>query len=426
MNLWIETGNLARAQALFGVPPLERLRRSVGNIARAEALLGAPPLERLRRSVGHLESGDIVTLSGPRAAEASWPDARIDADSSPLGTRLRRALTDAPGPLVALDGAHVTDPRLIRFLSSSSPCVASRGEGAQRATALSLDRSLAGAIPPEATSLQAVADALIASGRIPPLDERTFPAYMNKLRRSLPWWQYVVEDSATRKQLERQLFWDNYKGSTDLLTRWVYPPLVWPLVRACTALRIHPNVLTSFSVVLAFAAVPLWAGGHWLAGFVCAYAMSILDSVDGKVARLTFTDSKIGNVLDHGLDQIHPPFWYFAWAWGLGARTADDPLYMTAVWLIVFYIADRLVLGVAKRRIGFTLHAATRMDGLVRAVIARRNITMTIMAIALLAGAGHVGLILVTIWQGLTFAWHAARTVWLGFLSARPAPPKPR
>ena len=59
-------------------------------------------------------------------------------------------------------------------------------------------------------------------------------------------------------------------------------------------------------------------------------------------------------------------------------------------------------------------------------MIARRNITMTIMAIALLAGAGHVGLILVTIWQGLTFAWHAARTVWLGFLSARPAPPKPR
>ena len=189
MNLWIETGNLARAQALFGVPPLERLRRSVGNIARAEAQLGAPPLERLRRSVGHLESGDIVTLSGPRAAEASWPGARIDADSSPLGTRLRRALTDAPGPLVALDGANVTDPRLIRFLASSSPCVASRGEGAQRATALSLDRSLATAIPPEATSLQAVADALIASGRIAPLDERTFPAYMNKLRRSLPWWQ---------------------------------------------------------------------------------------------------------------------------------------------------------------------------------------------------------------------------------------------
>ena len=98
--------------------------------------------------------------------------------------------------------------------------------------------------------------------------------------------------------------------------------------------------------------------GRWLAGFCCAYAMSVLDSVDGKVARLTFTDSKIGNVLDHGLDQVHPPFWYFAWAWGLGARTLADPLYAAAVWLIVFYVADRLVLAVAKRRIGFALHAA--------------------------------------------------------------------
>jgi phosphatidylglycerophosphate synthase len=402
MNLWIETGNLEHAQAVFGVPPLERLRRSVGRLAQ----------------------GDTVTLSGAGAAPAAWPGARIDADVSPLGTRLRRALAEGCRQLVALDAAHVTDPRLIRFLASTSPCVASRGEGARRATALALNASLIAAIPADAPSLQAVADALIAAGAVAPLDEQTFPAYIDKLRRSLPWWQYVVEDSATRKRLEKKLFWDNYKGSTDLLTRWVYPPLVWPLVRLCTALGIHPNVLTSLSVVLAFAAVPLWAHGYWLAGFACAYLMSVLDSVDGKVARLTLTDSKIGNVLDHGLDQVHPPFWYFAWAWGLGARTANDPLYIAAILLIVFYIADRLVLAVAKRRIGFALHAATRLDTLARAVIARRNITMTIMAIALLFGVGEAGLIAVSAWQGLTLAWHTARTLWLGFLAPRPARPK--
>jgi phosphatidylglycerophosphate synthase len=404
MNLFIDTANLARAQPLFGVPPLQRLRRSVGALA----------------------PGDTVTLSGPGAAQDSWTGAQVDASGTPLGARLRRALEGSSGALVALDAGHVTDPRLIRFLAASSPCVAARGEGLQRATALALDRSAAAAIPSEATSLRAVADALLASGRIAPLDEHTFPAYIDKLRRTLPWWQYVVEDPTTRRELERRLFRDNYKGSTDLLTRWVYPPLVWPLVRLCTALRIHPNVLTALSVVLAFAAVPLWAGGHWLAGFACAYAMSVLDSVDGKVARLMLTESKIGNILDHGLDQIHPPFWYFAWAWGLGARTPDDALYTVAVWLVVFYVADRIALGVARHRIGFALHAATRLDTLVRAVIARRNITMTIMAIALLVDAGAAGLILVTLWQGLTFAWHAIRTVWVGFLSPRPARPKSR
>ncbi len=402
MNLWIETGNLARAEALFGVPPLERLRRSVGRLARE----------------------DTVTLSGPDAGRHEWPGARVDADAAPLGERLRRALAGASGPVVALDAAHLTDPRLIRFLASSRPCVASRGEGARRATALALEPALAEAIPPAARTLGEVAEALLAAGRLAPLEESAFPAYIDKLRRSIPWWQYVVDDAPTRRALERRLFWDNYKGSTDLLTRWVYPPLVWPLVRFCTAFGIPPNALTIVSVVLAFAAVPLWADGRWLAGFVCAYAMSVLDSVDGKVARLTLTDSKIGNILDHGLDQVHPPFWYFAWAWGLGARSAADPLYMAAVWLVVFYVADRVVLGVAKRRIGFALHAASRLDTVARAVIARRNITMTIMAIALVFGAGGAGLLVVTAWQGLTFAWHAIRTAWLGFLAPRPARPK--
>ncbi len=38
------------------------------------------------------------------------------------------------------------------------------------------------------------------------------------------------------------------------------------------------------------------------------------------------------------------------------------------------------------------------------------------------AQALFAGFWIVTLWQGLTFAWHGARTIWLGFLSrgARP------
>src|SRR3546814_5506684 len=107
------------------------------------------------------------------------------------------------------------------------------------------------------------------------------------------------------------------------MTRWVYPPLVWQLVRLSTAFGLSANAITILSVVLTFAAVPLFACGAFAAGLACAYAMSILDSVDGKVARLTLSDTAFGNVLDHGLDIVHPPLWYGAWAWGLGARTAD-------------------------------------------------------------------------------------------------------
>ncbi|NUZ05228.1 CDP-alcohol phosphatidyltransferase family protein [Piscinibacter koreensis] len=403
MNLWIDTASAASAECLFGVAPLERLRLTAGKV----------------------KGIDAVTLSGPDAGAARWLGARGDSSGAPLGTRLRAALVTSPGGIVAVDGANAVDPRLVGYLAGrAAPCVAARGEGAQRAVVLRLDPPLADAIPPDARDLREVADALLAAGRIAPLAEADFPAYVDKLRRSLPYWIYAVDGAATRRRLERQMFWDNYKGSTDLLTRYVYPPLVWPLVRLCIRLGIHPNAVTLLSVVLTFAAVPLFARGDFLLGFVCAYGMSVLDSVDGKLARVTLTDSKIGNVLDHGLDQVHPPFWYFAWAWGLGARAWADPLYQAAVWLIVFYFADRIVLAIAKRRIGFALHAATKLDGRVRSFIARRNITMTIMAFALLVGAGPAGFYLITAWQGLTFAWHSARTIWLGFLARGRARPE--
>ncbi len=394
MNLWIETSGLARAETLFGVPPLERLRRSVAK-----------------------SGGDAVILSG--AANASWPGATVDASSEPLGTRLRRALTSAPARLVAMDGSNVVDPRLIRFLGNSAvPALASRGTDARRAVVLNLDASMADAIPESAANLGEVADALCGAGRIAPLDERAFPAYIDKLRRSLPYWIHAVDSAQTRRALERQLFWDNYKGSTDLLTRYVYPPLVWPLTRFCARFGIHPNVVTVLSIIFAFLAVPLWMDGQWVAGFASAYAMSVLDSVDGKVARLTLTDSWIGNLLDHGLDQVHPPFWYFAWGWALGGHHLVDPMFQVMLWFIGFYLADRLVLRVAKRRLGHALHSSTRLDEHVRSIIARRNITMSVMAIALMLGDGVAGFVIVTAWQGLTFLWHTFRTVKLGYLTS--------
>ncbi|TDU28941.1 CDP-alcohol phosphatidyltransferase-like enzyme [Panacagrimonas perspica] len=395
-NLWIDTSGLARAQKLFGLPPLERLRRSVGAFGE----------------------GDVVTLSGPPAG-AAWPGARLDSATASLGQRLRGALSGLAGKLVVVDGTNVIDPRLIRFLGENSATgLAARGDGARRAVAMCLDASLADAIPESAANLREVADALLAAGRIAPLDERRFPAYIDKLRRTLPYWIHAVDGVAARRELERQMFWENYKGSTDLLTRWVFPPLVWQLTRLSTFLGIRPNAITALSVVLAFVAVPLWADGQWLAGFACAYAMAVLDSVDGKVARVTLTSSWIGNVMDHGLDIVHPPFWYFAWAWGLGARPPDDPLYVAALAFIAFYVADRLVLGVARHRLGHALHSTTTLDEKVRSVIARRNITMSIMAIALVLGQGAAGFLIVTAWQGLTLAWHGWRTIWLGFLTS--------
>ena len=132
------------------------------------------------------------------------------------------------------------------------------------------------------------------------------------------------------------------------------------MVRPLARWGVHPNWVTGVSILLTLAVIPLCAAGHFLAGFLCAYGMSVLDSVDGKLARLTFTDSKLGNVLDHGLDLVHPPFWYCAWAYGLTLGTAPGPRIAPPTagatfrrrsssprsWMLGLYVLDRLILKV--------------------------------------------------------------------------------
>ncbi|MCB1006956.1 MAG: CDP-alcohol phosphatidyltransferase family protein, partial [Acidimicrobiales bacterium] len=126
------------------------------------------------------------------------------------------------------------------------------------------------------------------------------------------------------RRVERFLFWSNYKGSTDFMTRYVYPPFVWVMVRPLARLRVHPNWVTAVDILATFAAVPFFMAGAWVPGLALAYLMSVLDSVDGKLARVTFTSSKLGEVLDHGLDIVHPPVWYLAWGWALGGASTSS------------------------------------------------------------------------------------------------------
>jgi phosphatidylglycerophosphate synthase len=200
-------------------------------------------------------------------------------------------------------------------------------------------------------------------------------------------------------------------------------------VRPLARLRVHPNTVTLVSIVLTFAAVPFFALGWWVLGLLCAYGMSVLDSVDGKLARLTYSDSALGNVLDHGLDIVHPPLWYLGWALGLaglGLRPTVDhalaqPEIQAALVLIAFYVLDRLVLAIYKARFRRGLHAHAPLDGLVRTVISRRNINLPLFTVGLIFGLGLETFFFIVLWQVLTVCWHAGRTAWILLRGEKPA-----
>ena len=125
-----------------------------------------------------------------------------------------------------------------------------------------------------------------------------------------------------RRALEELTFSGAYKGVTDLVTKWLWPaPAQW-VTRWCARVGITPNQVTAASLVLVIVAGVLFARGEFALGLVAGWIMTFLDTVDGKLARVTITSTKLGNVFDHGIDLVHPPFWYLAWGMGLALEPA--------------------------------------------------------------------------------------------------------
>jgi phosphatidylglycerophosphate synthase len=218
---------------------------------------------------------------------------------------------------------------------------------------------------------------------------------------------------ATVRQAERASYFGAYKGVTDLLTKYLWPEWALVLTRIAARLGMTPNMVTAIGAAFCVAATVAFAYGQYWLGIALGLAFMVLDTVDGKLARCTITSSKWGNVFDHGLDLVHPPFWWWFWAiglayWGLAYDTATFWWVQGAIQ--GGYLLQRLIEGVFMRRNGMMhIHVWRRFDSRFRLVTARRNPNMAILLISLLFARPDLGLIAVAWWTGISCAVHAVR-----------------
>ena len=158
-------------------------------------------------------------------------------------------------------------------------------------------------------------------------------------------------DSGDPEPVERAAYDAAYKGVTDALTLYLWRRPAFYLTRWAARAGMTPNFVTAIGAilcVLAFCPVLATAntGPESLSGFV----FMVLDTVDGKLARCTGASSKWGNVFDHGIDLIHPPFWW--WAWDARARRptacrSSRSMRPCCSWAIVGgYVAQRMIEGI--------------------------------------------------------------------------------
>ena len=214
--------------------------------------------------------------------------------------------------------------------------------------------------------------------------------------------------------MERESYYGAYKGVTDILTKYLWPEIAYHLTRGAAKIGMTPNMVSAIGVALCIAATFLFANGHYWTGMLAGFIFMVLDTVDGKLARCTITSSAIGNVIDHGVDLIHPPFWWYAWAMGLSAwGLAYDPTTFWWVQGIIWggYIVQRLMEGWFIQRFGIHMHVWRKVDSDFRLITARRNPNMILLFFATLAGRPDIGLILVAGWTLISLIVHGVQIV---------------
>jgi len=258
-----------------------------------------------------------------------------------------------------------------------------------------------------------------------PLDAETAELNYAELRkRERP---FVMRlDGGDPELVERAAYDASYKGVTDLLTLYLWRRPAFYLTRWAAQAGISPNAVTAVGAVLCLLAFFLfWNGNYWL-GTLSGFIFMVLDTVDGKLARCTGASSKWGNVFDHGIDLVHPPFWWWAWEHGLTAYGRPlSPIYATMVlWAIIGgYVAQRVIEGIFMRRFGgMHIHVWRPIDSQFRLITARRNPNMVILVAALLLGRPDAGLVGVAWWTIVSLFFHAVRLAQASEQAARGRP----
>jgi len=221
----------------------------------------------------------------------------------------------------------------------------------------------------------------------------------NLLKIDPPYLLPITSDK--RRKLENRLFSGSYKGVTDLVTKWLWPvPAQW-VTGICARKGITPNQVTSLSLVLVILAGLCFYNGFFALGLLAAWLMTFLDTVDGKLARVTVNSSQFGNLFDHSIDLISPPFLYLVWGLGLASWQPGLPLELKTAMGIIFgaYIAGRLVEGTFTYALEPSgVFCWQPLDSWFRLITGRRNPNLILLNVGLCAGRPDLGLVAVTFW----------------------------
>ena len=194
----------------------------------------------------------------------------------------------------------------------------------------------------------------------------------------------------------------NYDG---VVSRYLNRPLSRPAARLLARTPATPNAVTLFTLGLAVAAGALVAAGWNIAGGILIQAVSVIDGVDGDLARLKGMATRFGAVLDAVTDR-------YADALMLGGMTVYAARYEDwprPEFVGMLALGAALTVSYSRARIEASMDAKPS-DGLFG--LASRDVRSLVAAAGAVAGQCYWTLVVLAAASAATVAW---RLLYLGF-----------
>ena len=330
---------------------------------------------------------------------------------------LVRDLGHTEGDIVLLEGDVVYDDRVLVHLLESGPgcrVIGRNGEAAVYLSSRQVEQMVREIDEVNVDASFSTEEPLVLPGNdLATIDSRDIGHYVPALRLTMEPLMVRVRSPMDLAPLGRLMYRRTFKGVIDAVARYGYYHLVRLITYPLSFTSIAPNLLTSMSILGIWAAIPCFASGHMAAGISSAWAGVLLDSIDGKLARLRLHLSDRMGAIEHIAAAPGLALWYAAFGWYLSeleSAVSGGALQWTVTGISVF-VVDKVVSGSFKRLFGNEIFDFSAVDARFHLIAARRNTTLLIFTLGTIVGNPGLAFRTAVVWMVITFGYHLVRFI---------------
>lgn len=394
------------------------------NVPSAHTLVGGLPLET--RHVKELHRLGVrefylvgVAQMPPAILRSRLPDDAILHVVPHAGGNIPQqlqTLLKTPGDLLLLRRDCLIDPRLLAELLRRTP-----PHWLQTPRAAVDTLPAAARLSPRLLNTWATAGLAQWLQHSPVLKPASLDNYSPLHRGAVPFYVLAVNTPAEAQAATMTLIRTAQKRALDLPALLLHPFFEDRLVFWLCNTRLTPNQVTVFTAGLGALIAVLFLNGWLRLGIILAYAVEVLDGVDGKLARTKLQTSRLGE-LEHVLDFFIEHAWYLTITIFLATSTGSEALWWLGGGLMVCDLLDNLLYYLGQVWLGKQLDELGRFDRGFRLIGGRRNIYVWMFRLGFWTGVPVQTLGAALLWAMLTVIVHGSRLVYHVYRRLRRAP----